>query len=67
MPKLKSNRGAAKRFKRVANGRYKHRSTNRSHILTKKSAKRKGQLAGTRLVDPSDTRSVRRMLNDPIS
>lgn len=67
MPKLKTNRGAAKRFKRTASGRYKHRSANRSHNLTKKRPKRKAGLASTRLAHESDTRSIRRMLNDPVS
>lgn len=67
MPKLKTNRSAAKRFKRTASGKYKHRSAYRNHILTKKPSKRKRHLRGTRLVDASDTRSIRRLLNDPIS
>jgi large subunit ribosomal protein L35 len=45
MPKLKSNRGAAKRFRATGNG-FKHRGTARNHILTKKSTKRKRQLRG---------------------
>lgn len=50
MPKLKSNRGAAKRFRATANGGFKCRSKNRNHILTKKTAKRKRHLrAGTRI------------------
>lgn len=61
MPKLKTNRGAAKRFKATANG-FKHRGTNRNHILTKKTTKRKRQLRGSRHVDESDVRAVRRML-----
>ena len=43
MPKMKTKSGAAKRFRRTAKG-YKHRQSFRSHILTKKSAKRKRQL-----------------------
>lgn len=61
MPKQKSNRGAAKRFKATANG-FKHRGTGRSHILTKKSTKRKRNLRGSRQVDKSDVLSVQRML-----
>lgn len=63
MPKLKSNRGAAKRFKPTAKGGFKHRASNRSHILTKKKMKRKRQLRAGALVSESDLRSVRRMLN----
>ena len=66
MPKLKSNKSAAKRFKRTAKGGYKHRSGFRNHILTKKTTKQKRGLRGTRMVDGSDVRSVRRMLNDKI-
>lgn len=66
MPKLKTNRSAAKRFKRTAKGNYKHRSAFRNHILTKKQKKRKRNLRGMALVHGSDVRSVRRMLNDPL-
>lgn len=66
MPKLKTNRSAVKRFRRTASGRYKHRCKDRNHILTKKSTKRKRHLRGGALVNASDTRSVRRMLNDPL-
>jgi large subunit ribosomal protein L35 len=60
--KLKSNRGAAKRFKATASG-FKHRGTNRNHILTKKAKKRKRQLRGVRHVDKSDVRSIDRLLS----
>lgn len=62
MPKLKSNRGAAKRFKATANG-YKHGQSHKRHILTKKSTKRKRQLRNKSMVKPCDVRSVDRMLN----
>ena len=45
MPKMKTNRGAAKRFKRTAKG-YKHKRTGKNHILTGKTTKRKRQLRG---------------------
>ena len=61
MPKLKTNRGAAKRFRATANG-YKCRRSFRSHILTKKSTKRKRQLRTTGRIDKSDMRSIDRML-----
>ncbi len=57
MPKLKTVRGAAKRLKRTAHG-FKFRRCNRSHILTKKSAKRKRQLRRNALVGPQDYRHV---------
>lgn len=44
MPKMKTHRGAAKRFKLTKSGRVKYRKGNRSHILTKKSSKRKRHL-----------------------
>jgi large subunit ribosomal protein L35 len=62
MPKLKSNRGAAKRFKRTATG-FKHAQSHKRHILTKKSTKRKRQLRGPSLVKPCDAPSVERMLH----
>ncbi len=62
MPKLKSHRGAAKRFKKTGGGGYKYRQANRSHILTKKSAKRKGHLRGMGMIDASDVRSIDQML-----
>ena len=62
MPKLKTNRGAAKRFKRTATGRYKRSQSHLRHILTKKSSKRKRLLGGTTMVHKSDTALVRKML-----
>jgi large subunit ribosomal protein L35 len=62
VPKVKSNRGAAKRFKVTANGRIRRLSSHHSHILTKKSRKRKRQLRKGKLVEASDLKRVRRML-----
>lgn len=62
MPKLKTNRGAAKRFKRTASGRFKRSQSHLRHILTKKSTKRKRQLRSGELVNASDQASVRQML-----
>lgn len=62
MPKLKSNRGAAKRFARTGTGKFKRAQSFKRHILTKKSAKRKRQLRPVTLVHDSDTAAVRRML-----
>ncbi|MGD8939631.1 MAG: 50S ribosomal protein L35, partial [Gammaproteobacteria bacterium] len=44
MPKMKTNRGAAKRFKATASGKFKRMQSHRRHILTKKPTKRKRQL-----------------------
>lgn len=59
--KLKSNRGAAKRFKVTAGG-FKKRRAFRNHILTKKAKKLKRQLRPNSLVNKSDVRSVTQML-----
>jgi large subunit ribosomal protein L35 len=61
MPKLKTNKGAAKRFRRTANG-YKCAQSHLNHILTKKSAKRKRKLGPMNQVDETDVGRVRQML-----
>lgn len=62
MSKMKTNRGAAKRFRRTAKGGFKRGQSFRSHILTKKSSKRKRQLSTTQQIADADKKSVRRML-----
>jgi large subunit ribosomal protein L35 len=62
MPKLKTHRGAKKRFSRTASGRFTHRRGYRNHILTKKSAKRLRHLRHNGLVDRSDTAAIARLL-----
>ncbi len=62
MPKMKSNRGAAKRFKTTGTGKFRRAKAFRSHILTKKTAKRKRNLRKSGLVDSTNIRAVRRML-----
>jgi large subunit ribosomal protein L35 len=59
---MKTNRGAAKRFRRTANGGFKRGQSHRRHILTKKSSKRKRQLGMPETINEADQRSVRRML-----
>lgn len=61
MPKMKTKRGAAKRFRRTSTG-YKHRSTNRGHNFTGRSMKRKRQLRGMHAVSPSDVPELNRLL-----
>ncbi len=61
MPKMKSNRGAAKRFKKTAGG-YKCRRAFRNHILTKKATKLKRQLRANTLVAKCDEKSIDRLL-----
>lgn len=62
MPKLKSNRGAAKRFSKGASGKFKHRQSFRNHILTNKSSKRKRQLRADLDIHKSDHKAVARLL-----
>lgn len=62
MPKIKTNRAAAKRFRKTASGKYKCGHANKSHILTKKATKRKRQLRGPAQVAATDVRNVRGML-----
>jgi large subunit ribosomal protein L35 len=61
MPKLKTNRGAAKRIRATANG-YKCAQSHLNHILTKKSSKRKRHLGPMNQVEACDVPGVRRML-----
>ena len=62
MPKLKSHRGAAKRFKITGSGKIVRNKANASHILTKKSTKRKRNLRKSGLVDATNKRSLSRLL-----
>lgn len=62
MPKIKTNRGAAKRFRALSSGSFKRSSSHLRHILTKKSSKRKRQLGGPVLVCEADTPGLRRLL-----
>lgn len=62
MPKLKTKRGAAKRFHRTGGGLFARAKAGKSHILTKKSAKRKRTLRQGALVDSANFRAVSRML-----
>jgi large subunit ribosomal protein L35 len=62
MPKMKTNRGAAKRFRATGGGRIRRNKAFASHILTKKSTKRKRNLRKGSLIAEVDQRAVRRML-----
>lgn len=64
MPKMKTNRGAAKRFKRTGTGALKRRRAYRNHILTKKATKRKRQLRALPKVGKSDVKAVNALLKD---
>lgn len=62
MPKMKTNRGAAKRFTKTGTGRYKRAKAYANHILTKKDQKRKRRLRGDTIVADADQKLIRRML-----
>ena len=62
MPKMKSNRGAAKTFKKTASGKFKRNKAYLSHILTSKSTKRKRNLRKATLVDKSQQKRVSTMV-----
>jgi large subunit ribosomal protein L35 len=62
MPKMKTNSGAKKRFKLTGTGKIKRKHAFKSHILTKKSTKRKRNLTHIGLVDTSDMNNVKHML-----
>jgi large subunit ribosomal protein L35 len=62
MPKMKTNRGAAKRFSRTASGIFKHRQSHRSHILTKKSTKRKRHLRSIIEIHDHDKKAIARLV-----
>jgi large subunit ribosomal protein L35 len=62
MPKMKTNRAAAKRFKKTGGKTIRRGAANRRHILTKKTTKRKRHLRGRQAVAASDVREIRRLI-----
>ena len=62
MPKLKTHRGAAKRFKKTASGKFLRAAAFKRHILTSKSTKRKRHLRGLTQVSEQDQARLRKML-----
>ncbi len=62
MPKMKTHRGAAKRFKRTGTGKLSRMRKNKQHILTKKTTKRKRKLRQSALVDPVDEKRLNQLL-----
>ena len=62
MPKIKTNRGAAKRFKTTGTGKIVRNKAFSSHILTKKNSKRKMNLRKSGLVDATNRRQVSRLI-----
>lgn len=62
MPKLKTKRGAAKRFKKTGSGKIIRRKSHSSHLFTGKSTKRKRRLRRSTLVDRADVKKVKKLL-----
>ncbi len=62
MPKIKTNRAAAKRFKKTGTGKIVYRKSCASHILTKKTTKRKRTLRKAHLISKSDRREIKLLL-----
>jgi large subunit ribosomal protein L35 len=61
MPKLKTHRGAAKRFKKTATGKFMRPKAFKRHILTSKPKRRKRHMRGTQVVSPADAPKLKRM------
>jgi len=62
MPKLKTHRGAAKRFKKTASGKLKRSRAYKSHLLTGKPSRRTRRLRQSALVNKNDEKRIKRML-----
>ena len=62
MPKIKTHRASAKRFKRTASGQLKRHKAYKSHILTKKTKKRKRNLRKSALVDETNVKTMKKIM-----
>lgn len=62
MPKIKTNRAAAKRFKKTAKGKFVFAKSHASHILTKKTTKRKRGLRKSQIIDKDNMKAIKRLL-----
>jgi large subunit ribosomal protein L35 len=62
MPKVKTHRGAAKRFKKTGSGKLVRGQRNKRHILTKKSPKRKRRLRKDVIVDSADEKRIKQLV-----
>ena len=62
MPKIKTNRSAAKRFHKTGSGKYTFGKSHHSHILTKKTTKRKRSLRLAQIIKASDMKEIRRLM-----
>jgi large subunit ribosomal protein L35 len=62
MPKIKTNRAAAKRFKKTAKGKFTFSKSHSSHILTKKTTKRKRELRKKQIADKTNRKAIKLLL-----
>ena len=62
MPKMKTSRSAAKRFKKTGTGKLRRKKANKSHILTKKSPKRKRNLRKPAITDATNVKNMKKIL-----
>ncbi len=62
MPKIKTNRAAAKRFKKTGSGKFVYSKSHANHILSKKSRKRKRSLRQSHIIDKADRREIKLLL-----
>lgn len=62
MPKMKTSRAAGKRFKKTGSGKLKRMKAYKSHILTKKSTKRKRNLRKATITDPTNAKNMKKIL-----
>ncbi len=62
MPKMKTSKTAAKRFKKTGTGKLRRQHANRQHLFEKKTSTRTRRLAGTADVHPGDARKIKRLL-----
>ncbi len=62
MPKIKTNRAAAKRFKRTGTGKYVFSKSHANHILTKKTTKRKRALRQSQIIDKTNVKALKLLL-----
>ena len=62
MPKIKTNRSAAKRFKKTSKGKFVYRKSHANHILTKKTTKRKRALRQSQIVDKTNNKALKLLL-----
>ena len=62
MPKIKTNRATAKRFKKTGSGKFVYEKSCASHILTKKTRKRKRSLRKSHIIDKTNMKSLRQLM-----